>query len=338
MNFQAYAVCILMRSYALHDVLWCWKGCFSTKAVPSKCASNRNALDLAIFQHWRGGFRAAQGIRGKCFKCFKHICSDDSWWSLDVLPRPQGPKRAYYWHHLLIRTSGRYLQYLNLGHNTSFWEVSTQKAEFLKGQHSSFKGFVWYYWLCCIVLLYSALHIIDIAYIIAKGLRSPVQDSLASRETAKSSGAVAIGKCIYVYVRCSFCACFFSFWRRVVCHFRKLLTMRGELHSFYQLVMYGDANHFFCPANSLQRFLQPLICKLHDLGRWNRKSYIWRLSHTKGTRFAHCWLILLHLIVCSFIQLQRCHALPITNDSQPKCVYECLCIEVHGCQWMFTVM
>lgn len=225
-----------------------------------------------------------------------------------------------------------------LGTTPPFLEVSTQKAEFLKGQHSSFKGFVWYYWLCCIVLLYSALHIIDIAYIIAKGLRSPVQDSLASRETAKSSGAVAIGKCIYVYVRCSFCACFFSFWRRVVCHFRKLLTMRGELHSFYQLVMYGDANHFFCPANSLQRFLQPLICKLHDLGRWNRKSYIWRLSHTKGTRFAHCWLILLHLIVCSFIQLQRCHALPITNDSQPKCVYECLCIEVHGCQWMFTVM
>lgn len=132
-----------------------------------------------------------------------------------------------------------------LGTTPPFLEVSTQKAEFLKGQHSSFKGFVWYYWLCCIVLLYCALHIIDIAYIIAKGLHSPVQDSLASRETAKSSGAVAIGKCIYVYVRCSFCACFFSFWRRVVCHFRKLLTMRGELHSFYQLVMYGDANHFF---------------------------------------------------------------------------------------------
>ena len=158
MNFQAYAVCILMRSYALHDVLWCWKGCFSTKAVPSKCASNRNALDLAIFQHWRGGFRAAQGIRGKCFKCFKHICSDDSWWSLDVLPRPQGPKRAYYWHHLLIRTSGRYLQYLNLGHNTSifrgfypkklsFWKVSTP---LLKGLYD----IIGYAALCFCIVLY----------------------------------------------------------------------------------------------------------------------------------------------------------------------------------------
>ena len=34
---------------------------------------------------------------------------------------PRAPKRAYYWHHLLIRTSGRYLQYLNLGHNTSIF-------------------------------------------------------------------------------------------------------------------------------------------------------------------------------------------------------------------------
>ena len=230
---------------------------------------------------------------------------------------PRAPKEHIIGIICLLELQGVTFNIPILGTTPSFLEVSTQKAEFLKGQHSSFKGFVWYYWLCCIVLLYCALHIIDIAYIIAKGLHSPVQDSLASRETAKSSGAVAIGKCMYVV---AFVFAFFHF---------------GDVSYAISAncLPWGEScipsTSWWCIA--FNSFWNHSFCKLHDLGRWNRKSYIWRLSHTKGKRFARCWLILLHVIVCFFIQLQRCHALPITNYSRPKCDYECLCLEVHGC-------
>lgn len=148
-----------------------------------------------------------------------------------------------------------------------------------------------------------------------------------------------------MYVRCGFRACFFRFGDAHVISANCWPRGRSCIpsSSFYQLVMYGDANKLVCPANSAQRFLQPFILQIAWLRQMEPKVlYLTLVAHQRHglptllTNLTACDSFVSSYTFCKDVMHFQSWMIPGQSVFMDVCAWRFM--DVNGCLRLCHVM